>query len=57
MPFRYDFVDDMEINVQLAFSFLKARGLAGNGDDVVVISDLQPSPTEVVRSIQVRTIK
>eukprot|EP00191_Tetraselmis_sp_GSL018_P021820 CAMPEP_0177625964 /NCGR_PEP_ID=MMETSP0419_2-20121207/30392_1 /TAXON_ID=582737 /ORGANISM="Tetraselmis sp., Strain GSL018" /LENGTH=626 /DNA_ID=CAMNT_0019126969 /DNA_START=8 /DNA_END=1889 /DNA_ORIENTATION=- len=57
MPFRFDFVSDVEVNVQLAFTFLKARGLAADGDHVVLVSDLKPTPDEAVRSIQVRQIK
>mmetsp|Transcript_10070 Transcript_10070/g.25758 ORF Transcript_10070/g.25758 Transcript_10070/m.25758 type:complete len:587 (+) Transcript_10070:195-1955(+) len=56
-PFRFDFTDDVETNIRLAFTFLKARGLAADGDRVVMVSDLQPSPGETVRSVQVRTIK
>mmetsp|Transcript_25366 Transcript_25366/g.70960 ORF Transcript_25366/g.70960 Transcript_25366/m.70960 type:complete len:581 (+) Transcript_25366:155-1897(+) len=57
MPFRFDFTEDNEMNVQLAFAFLKARGLADAGDRVVLVSDLQPCPEETVRSVQVRKIK
>jgi pyruvate kinase len=56
-PFRFDFTDDVDVNVRVAFTFLKARGLASDGDKIVLVSDLKPSPGEIVRSIQVRTIK
>lgn len=57
MPFRFDFAEDLETNIQLAFTFLKARGLAQDGDNVVLVSDLKTlRPDEKVKSVQVRRI-
>jgi hypothetical protein len=63
MPFRMDFSDDPEENVNRTFKLMLSRGLVKTGDLVVVLSDLGSSRRgEVlqkegsVRSIQIRKV-
>ena len=56
MPFRLDFDDEPEGNVERTFQLLKRRGLVHSGDLVVVLSDLRPEGQAVVRSAQIRHV-
>lgn len=56
MPFRLDFGDDPEKNIERTFKLLKRRALVHPGDLVVVLSDLRPENGTVVRSIQIRHV-
>ena len=56
MPFRLDFDDAPEKNVERTFNLLKRRALVHSGDLVVVLSDLRPNGNSVVRSIQIRHV-
>ena len=56
IPFRMDFSDNPEQNIQKTFSLLKRREMVGDGDLVIVVSDLKPDDGSVVRSIQVRRV-
>lgn len=49
IPFRLDFSDDMETNVNKTFSLLKARGMIKSGDLVIAVSDM-------LQSIQVMNV-
>ena len=56
MPFRLDFDDDPEKNIERTFRLLKRRNLVHSGDLVVVVSDLRPHGASVVRSAQIRHV-
>jgi len=60
IPFRIDFDDDPESNVERSFRLLTARKLVSPGDLVVVLSDLQTAQSREVggsvRSVQVRRV-
>lgn len=58
IPFRMDFQEDPEDNVQRTFRLLKAREMVRSGDLVVLVSDMKPSKDEpqAVRSVQVRRV-
>ncbi|KAH1106144.1 hypothetical protein J1N35_009912 [Gossypium stocksii] len=43
IPFRLDFSDDMESNLNLTFSLLKARAMIKSGDLIIVVSDVMQS--------------
>lgn len=49
IPFRLDFSDDMESNLNKTFSLLKARGMIKSGDLVIAVSDM-------LQSIQVMNV-
>ncbi|KAH7307123.1 hypothetical protein KP509_22G046900 [Ceratopteris richardii] len=49
IPFRLDFTDDMESNLNRTFALLKARGMVKPGDLVIAVSDM-------LQSIQVMKI-
>ncbi|KAF9677656.1 hypothetical protein SADUNF_Sadunf08G0130200 [Salix dunnii] len=49
IPFRVNFSDDMESNLNKTFSLLKARGMVKSGDLVIAVSDL-------LQSIQVMNV-
>ncbi|KAI3884025.1 hypothetical protein MKX03_005300 [Papaver bracteatum] len=49
IPFRLDFSDDMENNLNKTFSLLKARGMIKSGDLVIAVSDM-------LQSIQVMNV-
>ncbi|KAK9817658.1 hypothetical protein WJX72_000267 [[Myrmecia] bisecta] len=57
MPFRLDFSNDPEFNVDRTFKLLKARELVNVNDLVVVVSDIRPEGDKsVVRSVQIRRV-
>jgi pyruvate kinase len=58
IPFRMDFGEDLESNLQRTFALLKARGMVQSGNLVVAVSDvLSPLQSgEILQSIQVRKI-
>lgn len=56
IPFRLDFEDDPEKNIDRTFSLLKRRDLIKENDLVVVVSDIRPPGEQVVRSVQVRYV-
>eukprot|EP00897_Mesotaenium_endlicherianum_P002841 jgi/Mesen1/2585/ME000164S01708 len=57
IPFRLDFSDDMESNLQRTFALLKARGMLKTGDLIVAVSDLTVGTlADMVQSIQVRKV-
>ncbi|MBA0853867.1 hypothetical protein Goshw_023158 [Gossypium schwendimanii] len=43
IPFRLDFSDDMESNLNRTFSLLKARAMIKSGDLIIVVSDVMQS--------------
>ncbi|EOX94604.1 hypothetical protein QUC31_004612 [Theobroma cacao] len=43
IPFRLNFSDDMESNLNRTFSLLKARGMINSGDLIIVVSDVLQS--------------
>nr|GMD80261.1 pyruvate kinase isozyme A, chloroplastic [Ipomoea batatas] len=43
IPFRVNFSDDMETNLNKTFSLLKARGMIKSGDLVIAVSDMLQS--------------
>ncbi|XP_031098915.1 pyruvate kinase isozyme A, chloroplastic-like [Ipomoea triloba] len=43
IPFRVNFADDMESNLNKTFSLLKARGMIKSGDLVIAVSDMLQS--------------
>ncbi|XWS46902.1 hypothetical protein CRYUN_Cryun14cG0107900 [Craigia yunnanensis] len=43
IPFRLDFSDDVESNLNRTFSLLKARGMINSGDLIIVVSDVMQS--------------
>ncbi|KAK9053488.1 hypothetical protein SSX86_030122 [Deinandra increscens subsp. villosa] len=49
IPFRLDFSDDVETNLNKTFSLLKARGMIKSGDLVIAVSDM-------LQSIQVMNV-
>ncbi|KAM3326628.1 pyruvate kinase isozyme A, chloroplastic [Capsicum chacoense] len=49
MPFRLNYSDDMESNLNKTFSLLKARGMIKSGDLIVAVSDM-------LQSIQVMNV-
>ncbi|KAL5702155.1 pyruvate kinase [Ranunculus cassubicifolius] len=49
IPFRLNFHDDMETNLNKTFSLLKARGMIQSGDLVIAVSDM-------LQSIQVMNV-
>ncbi|XP_058084870.1 pyruvate kinase isozyme A, chloroplastic-like [Magnolia sinica] len=49
IPFRLNFSDDMESNLNRTFSLLKARGMIQSGDLVIAVSDM-------LQSIQVMNV-
>lgn len=49
IPFRLDFSDNTEINLNRTFSLLKARGMINSGDLIIVVSD-------VLHSVQAITV-
>nr|AQP26306.1 pyruvate kinase [Diospyros kaki] len=49
IPFRLNFSDDMESNLNRTFSLLKARGMIKSGDLVIAVSDM-------LQSIQVMNV-
>ena len=57
IPFRINFSEDMEVNLRLTFSLLKARGMVKSGDLIIAVSDVTPaSQSSMLQSIQVRRI-
>eukprot|EP00884_Botryococcus_braunii_P014952 jgi/Botrbrau1/23458/Bobra.106_1s0014.1 len=56
MPFRLEFSQDPEENVQRTFSLLKRRDLIKEDDLVVILSDIRSPETKVVRSVQIRRV-
>ena len=57
IPFRINFSEDMEVNLRLTFSLLKARGMVKSGDLIIAVSDVTPSSqSSMLQSIQVRRI-
>ncbi|KAJ8549079.1 hypothetical protein K7X08_032786 [Anisodus acutangulus] len=49
MPFRLNYSDDMESNLNKTFSLLKARGMIKSGDLIIAVSDM-------LQSIQVMNV-
>ncbi|CAN4091234.1 unnamed protein product [Withania somnifera] len=49
MPFRLNYSDDMESNLNRTFSLLKARGMIKSGDLIIAVSDM-------LQSIQVMNV-
>ncbi|XP_022727801.1 pyruvate kinase isozyme A, chloroplastic-like isoform X2 [Durio zibethinus] len=43
IPFRLDFSDDVDSNLNRTFSLLKARGMINSGDFIIVVSDVMQS--------------
>ncbi|OMO78363.1 Pyruvate kinase [Corchorus capsularis] len=43
IPFRLDFSDDMESNLNRTFSLLRAKGMIKSGDLIIVVSDILQS--------------
>ena len=57
IPFGMSITQDMEHNLEITFSLLKARNIIKGGDLIIVVSDLAPSSEmKMVQSIQVRRI-
>ncbi|CAI5472458.1 unnamed protein product [Closterium sp. Yama58-4] len=59
IPFRLDFSDDMESNIQRTFNLLKARGMMKSGDLVITVSDIIGSDTTFdggLQSMQIRNV-
>lgn len=57
IPFRLDFSDDMESNLQRTFALLKARGMMSPGDLIVAVSDLTAgTQADMLQSIQIRRV-
>lgn len=56
MPFRLDFANNPEENVDITFRLLKRRDLVKEGDLVIVVSDIRPDDQSVVRSVQIRRV-
>lgn len=56
-PFSLNFSEDMESNLEITLSLLKARNIVKGGNLIIVVSDLAPSSEmKMVQSIQVRRI-
>lgn len=55
-PFRVEFSANFEDNVRRTFRMLQSRGFVKSADVVVVVSDLRPSESDIVRSVQVRRV-
>lgn len=56
IPFRMNFAQDPEENIQKTFQLLKRREMVNPTDLVIVVSDLKPMDGSIVRSIQVRRV-
>eukprot|EP00891_Asterochloris_glomerata_P007380 jgi/Astpho2/7380/e_gw1.00114.32.1_t len=56
MPFRLDFADNPEENIERTFKLLKRRELVRKDDVVIVVSDIRPDDQSVVRSVQIRRV-
>ncbi|CAI9104223.1 OLC1v1002854C1 [Oldenlandia corymbosa var. corymbosa] len=57
-PLLVDLTDDMEANVEKTTGLIKAKGLINEGDTVLIVSDIIPSPASqtLFQSIQVKTV-
>ncbi|KAK9843289.1 hypothetical protein WJX74_009903 [Apatococcus lobatus] len=56
MPFRLDFGQDPETNVDRTFELLKRRNLVKPDDLVIVVSDVRYSDKSAIRSVQIRHV-
>eukprot|EP00271_Cylindrocystis_brebissonii_P015470 TRINITY_DN38373_c0_g1_i1.p1 TRINITY_DN38373_c0_g1~~TRINITY_DN38373_c0_g1_i1.p1 ORF type:complete len:616 (+),score=124.20 TRINITY_DN38373_c0_g1_i1:270-2117(+) len=55
IPFRLEFSDDMESNLQRTFALLKARGMMQSGDLIITVSDMTTgTQADMLQSIQIR---
>lgn len=56
-PFGLHFFEDMETNLEISITLLKARSVVKEGNLIIVVSDLAPSSeTTMVQSVQIRRI-
>jgi pyruvate kinase len=57
IPFRLDFSEDMEMNLQRTFALLLKRGMMKSGEVVIVVSDIsQVKEADLMQSIQIRKL-
>ena len=47
----------LQENVRRTFKLMAQRGMVKPNDTVVVVSDIRPNATDIIRSIQVRTVQ
>jgi hypothetical protein len=47
----------MQENVRRTFKLMAQRGMVRPGDTVIVVSDIRPNESDIIRSVQVRAVQ